>query len=98
MAFTTLVVLEIVRVQMVRSQYHIGLFSNPFIIMALASSLLLHLLVVYTPFLQTVFGTVALSPTEWGVILIVALIVWIVSNLINLLFKQPNHKEFNRKY
>lgn len=55
MAFTTLVVLEIVRVQMVQSQYT-GI-SNPFIILALASSLLLQLLVVYTPFLQTVFGT-----------------------------------------
>lgn len=89
MAFTTLVVLEIVRVQMVRSQYHMSIFSNPFIILALASSLLLQLLVVYTPFLQTVFGTVSLNLTEWGVILIVALMVWIVSSLINRLFKQP---------
>jgi Ca2+-transporting ATPase len=88
MAFTTLVVLEIVRVQMVRSQYHMSIFSNPLIILALASSLLLQLLVVYTPFLQTVFGTVPLNPTEWGVILIVALIVWLSSSLINFIFKQ----------
>jgi Ca2+-transporting ATPase len=89
MAFTTLVVLEIVRVQMVRSQYHMSILSNPFIIMALASSLLLQLLVVYTPFLQTVFGTVALNLTEWGVILTVAIAVWLFSSLINLLFKKP---------
>jgi Ca2+-transporting ATPase len=88
MAFTTLVVLEIVRVQMVRSQYHISIFSNPFIIMALASSLLLQLIVVYTPFLQTVFGTVPLNLTEWGVILTVAIAVWFLSSLINLLFKK----------
>lgn len=90
MAFTTLVVLEIVRVQMVRSQYHMSIFSNPFIIMALASSFLLQLLVVYTPFLQTVFGTVALNLTEWSVILIVAAVVWLLSSLINRLFKQQN--------
>lgn len=89
MAFTTLVVLEIVRVQMVRSQYHMSIFSNPFIMMALASSLLLQLLVVYTPFLQIVFGTVPLNLTEWGVILIVAVAVGLFSNLINRLFKQP---------
>jgi Ca2+-transporting ATPase len=88
MAFTTLVVLEIVRVQMVRSQYHMSIFSNPYIILALASSLLLHLLVVYTPFLQTIFGTVSLNLTEWGVILTVAIAVWFLSSLINLLFKK----------
>lgn len=88
MAFTTLVVLELVRVQMVRSQYHTSIFSNPFIIMALASSLLLQLLVVYTPFLQTIFGTTPLNITEWSVILIVAAVVWLFSSLINRLFKQ----------
>ncbi len=89
MAFTTLVVLEIVRVQMVRSQYHMSIFSNPYIILALASSLLLHLLVVYTPFLQTIFGTVPLNLTEWGVILTVAIVVWVISTFINFLFKKP---------
>nr|WP_255255984.1 cation-translocating P-type ATPase [Criblamydia sequanensis]CDR35275.1 P-type ATPase [Criblamydia sequanensis CRIB-18] len=89
MAFTTLVVLEIVRVQMVRSQYHMSIFSNPYIILALASSLLLHLLVVYTPFLQTIFGTVPLNLTEWGVILTVAIVVWVISTVINFLFKKP---------
>lgn len=89
MAFTTLVVLELVRVQMVRSQYHISIFSNPYIIFALICSLLLQLIVVYTPFLQKIFGTVSLNPAEWGVILIVAVVVWLFSSLINRLFKQP---------
>lgn len=88
MAFTTLVVLELVRVQIVRSQYHISIFSNPYIILALASSFLLQLFVIYTPFLQTVFGTVPLTFAEWGVILTVAIVVWFISSLINYLFKQ----------
>ena len=72
MAFTTLVVLELVRVQMVRSQYHIGFFSNKWIVGALVSSLLVQLMIVYLPPLQKVFGTVGLGLTEWGVIAIVA--------------------------
>lgn len=88
MAFTTLVVLELVRVQMVRSQYHMSIFSNPYIILALASSFLLQLIVIYTPFLQTVFGTAPLTFAEWGVILTVAIVVWFISSLINYLFKQ----------
>lgn len=89
MAFTTLVVLELVRVQMVRSQYHMSIFSNPYIILALASSFLLQLIVIYTPFLQTVFGTAPLTFAEWGVILIVAIVVWVISTFINFLFKKP---------
>jgi Ca2+-transporting ATPase len=86
MAFTTLVTLELVRVQMVRSQYHIGFFSNPWLMAALASSFGLQLLVVYvTPF-QKVFGTVGLGGAEWGVILVVALGVWVIGSLINWLF------------
>lgn len=89
MAFTTLVVLELVRVQMVRSQYHMSFFSNPYIILALASSFFLQLFVIYTPFLQTVFGTAPLTFAEWGVILTVAIVVWFISSLINYLFRQP---------
>jgi len=92
MAFTTLVVLELVRVQMVRSQYHMSVFSNPYIILALASSFFLQLLVIYTPFLQTVFGTAPLTFAEWGVILTVAMVVWFISSLINYLFKQSKPK------
>lgn len=88
MAFTTLVVLELVRVQTVRSQYHMSIFSNPYIILALASSFLLQLFVIYTPFLQTVFGTAPLTFAEWGVILTAAIVIWFISSLINYLFKQ----------
>lgn len=88
MTFTTLVVLELVRVQMVRSQYHIGLFSNPLVIIALASSFLLQIFVIYTPFLQTIFGTVPLNGEEWMVILGIAVMVWLFSSLVNRLFAQ----------
>jgi P-type Ca2+ transporter type 2C len=86
MAFTTLVVLELVRVQMVRSQYHIGFFSNPWIIGALASSLFVQLMVVYLPPLQQIFGTVGLGLTEWGVIAIVAFSVGVGGYVINQIF------------
>ena len=88
MAFTTLVVLELVRVQMVRSQYHIGFFSNRWIIGALGSSLLVQLMVIYLPPLQKIFGTVGLGLKEWGVIAIVAFVVGIGGYLINRIFQK----------
>jgi P-type Ca2+ transporter type 2C len=86
MTLTTLVVLEIVRVQMVRSQYQMSLFANPFVIVGLASSLILQLLVIYTPFLQKIFRTLSLSLTEWGIILSIALMVGFIVGLIDRIF------------
>ncbi|MBX9743792.1 MAG: cation-translocating P-type ATPase, partial [Chlamydiales bacterium] len=88
MAFTTLVVLELVRVQMVRSQYHIGFFSNRWIIGALMSSLVVQLMIVYLPPLQAVFGTVGLGLKEWGVIAIVAFGVGMGGYVINRIFRK----------
>ncbi|MBI5274209.1 MAG: cation-translocating P-type ATPase [Chlamydiales bacterium] len=88
MAFTTLVVLELVRVQMVRSQYHIRFFSNRWIIGALVSSLFVQLMIVYLSPLQKVFGTVGLGLNEWGVIAVVALGVGISGYVINRIFQK----------
>jgi Ca2+-transporting ATPase len=96
MALTTLVVLEIVRVQMVRSQYQLSLFSNPFVMLALASSLILQLLVIYTPFLQKIFRTVSLSLTEWGVILSIAVMVWFIGRLIDSFFQKHLFRNIKR--
>ncbi|MBI4310061.1 MAG: cation-translocating P-type ATPase, partial [Candidatus Omnitrophica bacterium] len=93
MALTTLVVLELIRVQMIRSQYHVGLFSNHWLLLALISSLFLQLGVIYIPPLQKIFGTVPLGGMEWMVILIIAFLAGCVSYLINKLFQAP--KEWN---
>jgi Ca2+-transporting ATPase len=64
MAFMTLVLLEIVRLQMIRSSYHTGMWSNKWLIGAVLLSLGLQLLVVYTP-LSIFFRTIPLGLTEW---------------------------------
>lgn len=87
MAFTTLVVLELVAVQIIRSIYNANIFSNSLIIAAVSLSFLMQLFIVYTPFLQRVFKTVPLNIREWGVILAITIVVWISCDLINRLFK-----------
>jgi len=78
MTFTMLIVFELVKVQMIRSQFKMKPFSNPYVILALASSLILQLLVLYIPALQIVFGTVPLNRMDWGVICGLAFIFWLV--------------------
>lgn len=83
MAFTTLVVLELVAVQIIRSQYNTKFFSNPLIHAAIATSFLLQVFIVYTPFLQSVFNTVPLNTRDWGIIAAITFVVWILCSLIN---------------
>jgi len=75
--FTTLVVLEIVRIYMVRSQYNIGIFSNKYLILAIVFSFLLQLAVVYSP-LNKFFKTVPLGIVEWAYIIGAAVCVFII--------------------
>lgn len=86
MTFTILVVLELVRLHMIRRQYHLTFFSNPYLIGALASSFALQLIVLYIPSLQIVFGTVPLGWIEWGVILGISVVVFILGSFITKMF------------
>jgi Ca2+-transporting ATPase len=68
MAFTTLVLFQLFNVFNARSDelsaFH-GLFTNGWLWVAVALSLLLHALVLYAPFLQVAFSTVSLSAGDW---------------------------------
>ena len=68
-AFTTMVVSELLRAFTARSEYYsltsIGIFTNKWMLYAVGSSLALLLAVLYVPFLQEFFGTVALSARDW---------------------------------
>lgn len=64
MAFMTLVLLEIVRIQMIRSSYHTPAFSNMWLIAAVGVSMGLQLSVIYTP-LSALFGTAPLGAAHW---------------------------------
>jgi Ca2+-transporting ATPase len=68
MAFTTLVFFSLFTVFNARSDERsafVGLFSNKWLWGAVLLSLLLQVAVVYVPFLQQAFSTVALSAGDW---------------------------------
>jgi Ca2+-transporting ATPase len=68
MAFTTLMLFQIFNVFNARSDVEsafVRLFTNRWLWAAVALSLALQIVVVYAPFLQRAFGTVALSTRDW---------------------------------
>jgi Ca2+-transporting ATPase len=73
MAFVTLSFSELLRAFTARSEryplYKIGVLTNKYMNMAFITSLLLLLMVVYIPFLQPIFNTVALGWEQWRMIL-----------------------------
>jgi Ca2+-transporting ATPase len=78
MAFVTLSLCELFRAYTVRSErtslFRIGIFSNRYMQLAVGISLTLLLLVVNVPFLQPIFNTHFLTPTEWAVVFGLALV------------------------
>ncbi len=71
-AFTTLVVIEMFNVFNSRSDTEsvIGGSFNKYIVLAVFSTIVLQLMVVYAPPLQKAFGTAALGLGQWGLIVL----------------------------
>jgi len=78
MAFLTLSLCELFRAYTVRSEraslFSIGVFSNRSMQYAVGLSIALLLLVVGVPFLQPIFNTHFMNPSEWAVVLGLSLI------------------------
>lgn len=85
-AFTALVSFEIVRLQIIRSNYNLNPFSNKYLIYAVTGSLGLHLMTIYVPFFNNIFKTVPLDLIDWGIIALGGLIL-MVANWIAMFIK-----------
>ena len=77
MAFATLTLSQLFHAFDVRSEraslFHIGLWTNPAMNKAFLIGLAMQLAVLLVPPLQLVFGTVPLTPAQWGAVLGLAL-------------------------
>ena len=81
--FTLLMLMELVRLQVIRSEYKLGMFSNKILVLAILSSFILQLVVIYTP-LNKFFGTTFLNVTDWIVMLIATTVVWLIWKAITI--------------
>ena len=86
MVFTSLVIFEVIRLQVIRSNYRLSLFSNKLLIVAVSSSLILQLVVVYTP-LAKLFNLVALGWMDWLVIIAGGIVLVALNVLVSELMK-----------
>jgi P-type Ca2+ transporter type 2C len=90
-AFTTLVMFQMFAVISARSFSpfkKLNLFSNKWLTLGIMTSITIQLIVVYTPFMQNVFGTVALSFRDWITILGISSFGFIMMELGKLFVKE----------
>ncbi len=62
-------------------------FSNLYLVLATVVVILLHLAIIYIPFLQTIFKTTALSLNEWGLIIVVSSSILVVEEIRKLVVR-----------
>jgi Ca2+-transporting ATPase len=90
-AFTAIIVSELLRAFPVRSErlsiFQIGVFSNRWMLLAAGSSLLLLLAVIYVPFFDTIFSTVALGWQDWLVLLPLAMASAVAAELLKWILR-----------
>ncbi len=84
-AFTGIIILESVNVLNFRSRREplsvIGFFSNKWLLGAIALTVSFQLCAVYVPFLQSALHTTALGWKDWGIIFIVALPLFLITEI-----------------
>ena len=91
MAFSTLVLFQLARAYIVRSDYTKKIFSNKALSGAIGLSFLLQLLVIYSP-LNSIFKTVPLGLIEWIIILTATIMIFFVGKVINKLIRKVTHE------
>jgi len=99
MAFVTLSASELFRAYTARSEYYsvfqIGVFTNPYMQMAVGTSIALLALVVYMPFLNPIFDTFPLTVREWGVILPLILLPSAAAEVMKWVMRRAANSELS---
>lgn len=89
MVFTTLTIAQMGNALAIRathdSLWEIGLFSNRLMVYAVVVTFLLQLALIYVPFLQGIFSTVALTPSQLAISLLVSLTVLVAVEAVKWL-------------
>jgi len=86
MAFTALVFIQLFYVFDCRSErysiFELGFLSNPYLVGAVACSMLMQLAVIYIPFFQRTFKTVPLETGHWIIIIVLTLGTTLLQGLL----------------
>ena len=87
MVFTSIVFYEMLRIMAIRSEYKLPFFSNIYLTMAIAGSLLLQVMLLYLPVsfagttLQELFKVAPLHIFDWILIIVIGFVLFFAMKL-----------------
>lgn len=94
--FTTLAMFQVFNALNCRSRtrsfFKLGFFKNPYLLIAIAVSILLQIAAVYVPFMQTALGTAPLTLGNWGLIFLVSSSIFFVDELRKFIQRRIENK------
>lgn len=97
MVFTTLTLTQMAHVMAIRSErkslFTIGVMSNKPLLAAVLATILLQLALIYVPFLQNIFKTVALGPVDLLVSLSLSTVIFFAVEFEKWLFRLRDSKK-----
>ncbi len=97
MAFATLSISELLRAYTSRSERHslwsIGVFTNKWMQVAVLTSLVVLLAIIYLPFLQPIFSTSFLSANDWLIMLPLILLPSIAAEINKWVLRRMSERE-----
>jgi P-type Ca2+ transporter type 2C len=91
MAFTVLVLSQLFHSLSCRSQERLffskGMLSNKWLLYTLFGSIIIHVSVIYVPFLQVIFNTYSLTLTDWLITGSLSLAPFVINETLKVLWK-----------
>ncbi len=87
-AFTAIIMIQMITIFNFRSLHApmaaIGFFTNPWVLLAWTGNFIMQLSAVYVPFMQQALRTVPLELKDWGMILLVATPVFLITEIYKI--------------
>jgi Ca2+-transporting ATPase len=92
-AFSAIVIFELVNLYIIRSSYNISFFSNRWLFISILVTILLQVIIVYTPILDNLFEIIPADINDWLYIITASVWLWLAMKLIKLFInRSPQDK------
>ncbi|EAR82769.2 sarco/endoplasmic reticulum calcium-translocating P-type ATPase (macronuclear) [Tetrahymena thermophila SB210] len=101
LSLTTLVVIEMFNALNALSDegslLSIGIFCNPYLVLAIIGSMLLHCMILYVDFFENIFNTVPLTTNDWLLVLACAFPVVILDEILKFIARLRTQADLKRR-
>lgn len=75
-----------------KSLFQVGVFKNKWLIGSILLGILLQLAIITIPFTATIFKVYSLTLTDWGIVILISLIPFVINEIIKIFFRMKDKK------